>query len=340
MKCRLCRSDIQDGARVCPVCKLNQCRMWNALPYIGGIGTVLTAIACAAVFIMPKLDDWYAINYGAAKLQLISASSAGELSFLNSGSRDLYIRCVVFEGHDPCRKEIIPVNERIRHGEFWVGDSPDKPELERDYKPLRNEYVQLFLQCSPTIPEGSTEDKARVNKWLDQCHYVWYTEKHVELEAIQTFIARYGLLNGTAKVECFTGSDYKPLTISVPCQALLVQTRPRDAEFAEPPEDILAEIQNSMPPLPPGHSCTHEDLVLPATRRFVKVWTDTEKKYVTKPALPKPKGGGGEKQFSLPLNEPTLAPAAAPAPVPVRTRTRRTFAPAAVPAPAPAAPAL
>jgi hypothetical protein len=297
------------------VCKLNQRLVWNALPYIGGIVALATGIACAALFIIPKVNDWYANHYGIPELKLIAASGNGELSFFNSGRRDLHIHYVVFEGHDPCHKKIIPVNQTIRRGELLVYNSPDRMKLERDYRPLRDEYVQLCLQCWPVIPDGSKEDRSTVDNWLKHCNYVWYTDNHIELESIRSFVARYGLLKGTAKVECFTINDYKPLTISVPCQALLVQFREKDTDYVEPPADILSEIRDSMPPPLPTHSCTHEDLVFEETRRFSKIWYDTDnQQYVGQPVLPKPKGKGGDKQIKMPSKEPTPAPIQAPAP--------------------------
>ena len=77
MKCVVCKSEINEGARLCPICRSHQSAFKRAVFYIAGITGFLSLLGSALFFITLKANEF--------KKELVWKDSLKIVNFMSDG---------------------------------------------------------------------------------------------------------------------------------------------------------------------------------------------------------------------------------------------------------------
>jgi hypothetical protein len=126
--CVACKSTINTGATLCPVCKAHQTPWKNWLTYLGGTVALLTLITSGVTYTFTTLSKALSKD----DLVVVQYNSNGRSILATNGQSDLFVshvelEDVVIEGHGMA--SIIYINKVVRPHELTLVDDSPSQEL-------------------------------------------------------------------------------------------------------------------------------------------------------------------------------------------------------------------
>ncbi|HZZ29371.1 MAG TPA: hypothetical protein VFE46_15345 [Pirellulales bacterium] len=227
MKCRLCQSEIPDGATVCQVCKNNQHRFMNSLPYLTGLAAILTVFASILLFTFDQWHEFFTSHFGAVQVRLVAADSNSEVCVLNTGDRPVFVSYVVLETPASKWKAFFPINEVLSPGKLLTKLAPDNfGSYLSKFRPVKGAKAYLWKQ----------------NIWKPTTRYIWFTQDHPVLQGLVNGDPTLITAPGSASVIYYATNDYTKHTLKADCTTLLVEIPGANGTYAKPPDDALSKV--------------------------------------------------------------------------------------------------
>jgi hypothetical protein len=94
-RCVECKSSIEPGAGLCPVCKTYQEWWRRNIQYVGTVIGVAAAIVGVFVYVASKLPDVWRYWWPQDKIEVVNFYSNLGVTLANSGNRDLYVNRIL-----------------------------------------------------------------------------------------------------------------------------------------------------------------------------------------------------------------------------------------------------
>jgi hypothetical protein len=139
--CVYCRSSIEYGATICPVCKSYQAPWRNWLTYFGGLAAFIALIASAITFVYVNVVEIIYRNLNRDKLSVLSlaypgyfTTPDGNILVSNHGDNDLFLSdlVIVFKNQNGIGNFQIPIGINLKQNSvanvkpYYRNDGPFK----------------------------------------------------------------------------------------------------------------------------------------------------------------------------------------------------------------------
>lgn len=227
MNCRLCKNEIPEQAAVCQVCKNNQSRFMNSLPYLTGMAAVLTVLASVVLFSFEQWHEFISSHFGAAQIKLVAADSNSEVSILNTGDRPLFVSYVVFETPGSKWKAFFPINEVIAPGRLLTKNAAENfSSYLPKSRPVRSSKAYLWKQ----------------NIWKPPVRNIWFTQDHPVLQGLTNGDSTLVTGPGSASIIFYPTNDYTQRSVKTDCTTMLVEIPDSSGAYAKVPDDAAAKV--------------------------------------------------------------------------------------------------
>ena len=232
MPCRFCGSAIDPGVSLCPTCKHHQSRLRNLLVglllYLGGITAFAALVGSAALYGLEKWNAYEATSHGTIGLTVIDAKSEGNVTFLNTGNRDIFVSCILFESSH--QKYSRPINLTVPGGRLETVDHVPPLFKDRTWRCIVGDVAKEIIERRSFV-----KDQA----------YHWYSLGHPEL-ANHFNIDRHAVIDGRAKVIYRPAGYYRQVELVFDCKVFIVQRSDKDGEFSS---ELLSTEQTDPEPV-------------------------------------------------------------------------------------------
>src|SRR5690348_15342576 len=200
-RCRYCRSEIEFGAKICPVCKSYQSTTKNILSYIAPLAGLITIIVSGATFTFLNIGGYLKERNALDRLTVIymiypgltGENKSGEMLFSNNGDNDLFVLGISleygFEGSYGNYR--IPLQKEMKSNTISMFEAKDFT-----YKDLTAQFFEP-LEITPYNLSNSTgtASKALTNEALrlgKKCVYPrLITKNHPDFSRMETFYQKY-----------------------------------------------------------------------------------------------------------------------------------------------------
>jgi hypothetical protein len=148
MKCAVCKSEINEGAELCPICRSHQSVFKRNVFYMASITGFLLLLVSALGFIISKASEIKKELVWQDHLQIISFMSDGFQVYLNNGDGDIFLSHVRIKSSSKNETTVLinTIVEKNKFLKYKVSSSVPEPSspvtpYEKDYqniKPYRN----------------------------------------------------------------------------------------------------------------------------------------------------------------------------------------------------------
>jgi hypothetical protein len=235
MKCRLCRSNIEEGAKVCPTCKHYQSILWNALLYLSGLVAVASILGASSVYVIKQLDGSLKRHFGTIGIEVIEFRSDLQATLENTGQRDLYVSGVILES--PTGKNFFTINRVIAAGTLEViGDTDSSGEPA--FRCIKGDIAQQILEGKLSVKNQGSQYYNAGHPQLRAHHDL---DEHPATDAKGTLVYR-------------AVGDTKSHGKKFDCVFLIVQYADENGEYSDElvpgNKDALTDENSTLKPLP------------------------------------------------------------------------------------------
>ncbi len=191
MVCRLCRQPLAPDATLCPHCGHYQSALRNGLLYLAGVAAFFAVVGSAGLYCLDKWQQVEARGLGAIDVRVISLSSSGEVTILNTGGRDIYVSYINFDCEQ--MKHTRPINQVIRAGNLEAYSPPEPPSNQsHKVRCIRGDLAKQVMKQTAAVRNQE---------------YNWYSSDHPSLLA-HCKLDDHAQLEGKARVIYRAAGEY------------------------------------------------------------------------------------------------------------------------------------